>query len=78
MPVSDFGIVAFSDCAFNGQPISAYDWNQIDMTSEYSDALVDATSALSPDGASFTVTTDLHAAAHHGLGRRPGAGTTGR
>ncbi len=59
VPLSDFGLVTFSDCAFNGQPISAFNWNQIDMTSEYSDALVDKSLALSPDGASFSVTTDL-------------------
>jgi hypothetical protein len=59
LPVSDFAIVYFSGCAFNGQPISAYDWNRIDMTSEYSDALVAKTSALGADGASFYVTTDV-------------------
>ena len=56
---SDFSLVAFSDCAFDGQPISAYDWNQIDMASEYNDSLVDRTSELGADGASFTVTTDV-------------------
>jgi len=59
LPVSDFAIVYFSGCSFNGQPISAYDWNRIDMTSEYSDALVAKTSDLGADGASFYVTTDV-------------------
>ena len=59
VPLSDFGLVTFSHCAFDGQPISSYEWNQIDMTSEDSGALVDKTLALSPDGASFSVTTDL-------------------
>ena len=59
VPVSDFGLVTFTNCAFNGQPISAFNWNQIDMASDYSGALVDKALALSPDGASFSVTTDL-------------------
>jgi hypothetical protein len=59
VPVSDFGLVSFSGCAINGQPISAFDWNQIDMASGYGDALAARTSALGADGASFTVTTDL-------------------
>ncbi len=56
--LSDFSLVTFSDCAFNGQPIGAFNWNQIDMTSD-SGALVDRALALSPDGASFSVTTDV-------------------
>ncbi len=59
VPSSDYSLVAFSDCSFDGQPISAYDWNQIDMLSEYNDSLVDETSDLGADGASFTVTTDV-------------------
>ena len=59
VPVSDFGLITFSHCAFNGQPISDFDWNQIDMTSEDSGALVDQTLPLSPDGTSFAVTTDV-------------------
>jgi len=61
LPASDYRIVHFSDCAFDGQPISAYDWNRINMTSEYSDALVARTSDLGADGASFSVTTDCTA-----------------
>jgi hypothetical protein len=58
LPISDFGIVRFSDCSFDGQPVSAYDWNRINMTNEDDDALVARTSDLGADGASFTVTTD--------------------
>ncbi len=58
---TNFGIVAFSGCTFDGQPISTYDWNQINMTTEYGDALVAKTSALGSDGESFTVTTDVTA-----------------
>ena len=61
LPVSDFAIVHFSDCTFDGQPISAYDWNRINMLSEDTDALVTKTSDLGGDGASFYVTTDCTA-----------------
>ena len=61
LPASDYGIVHFSGCAFNGQPISAYDWNRINMTGDGGDALVARTSDLGPDGASFSVTTDCTA-----------------
>ncbi len=61
LPSYNYSIVHFSDCSFNGQPISAYDWNRINMISEYDDALVARTSDLGPDGASFTVTTDCTA-----------------
>lgn len=59
VPLGQFGLVQFSDCAFNGQPIASFDWNQIDMTSQYTGALVDRTLALGADGASFAVTSDL-------------------
>jgi hypothetical protein len=61
IPATNFGIVSFSDCSFDGQPISAYDWNQINMTFEYGDALVARTSTLGADGESFSVTTDVTA-----------------
>ena len=61
VPGGDYAIVQFSDCALNGQPIGAYDWNRINMADEYSDALAARTSDLGPDGASFTVTTDCTA-----------------
>ncbi len=59
--LSNFGLVQFSACAFNGQPISAFDWNQINMVSDFSGALVARTSALGADGASFMVTSDMTA-----------------
>jgi hypothetical protein len=59
VPLGQFGLVSFSGCSFNGQPIASFAWNQIDMTSEYTGALVDRTLALGTDGASFAVTTDL-------------------
>jgi hypothetical protein len=59
VPLGQFGLVSFSDCAFNGQPIAGFAFNQIDMISEYTGALVDRTLALGGDGASFAVTTDL-------------------
>ena len=58
VPLANFGIVSFSACAFDGKPIGTYNWSQIDMTSA-SGALLDRTSALSADGASFTMTSDL-------------------
>jgi len=60
VPATDFAIVRFSQCALNGQPISAYDWNRINMT-DWNDRLVARTSDLGPDGASFSVTTDCTA-----------------
>jgi hypothetical protein len=59
VPLANFGLVSFGDCAFDGQPMRAFNWNQIDMTSQNSGALIDRTSALGADGASFSVTTDL-------------------
>jgi hypothetical protein len=56
IPLADFGTVQFTNCAFNGLPISGFDWNQIDMVSD-SGATLASTSALSADGASFSVTT---------------------
>jgi hypothetical protein len=61
VPSSDYSIVAFSGCSFNSQPISAFDWNRIDMTSMDDGSLLARTSALGADGASFTVTTDVTA-----------------
>ncbi len=69
VPIADFGTMAFTGCAFDGQPISAYDWNRIDMISEDYDeysgtvtqALIDQALPLSPDGTSFSVTTDVTA-----------------
>jgi len=58
VPLGRFGLVRFTDCAFNGQPIGDFNWNQIDIVS-YADRTVAATRALDPDGAGFLVATDL-------------------
>ena len=54
--LADFGSVDFTACAFNGQPISAFAYNQIDMVSS-GGASEATTSALGTDGASFSVTS---------------------
>ena len=58
LPLANFGTVDFTGCSFNGEPISAFPWNQIDMVSSGSDgSTLAATSALGADGASFSVST---------------------
>ena len=65
--LGNFGTMSFSQCAFDGEPISDYDWNRIDMISEnfnevfgtVSQALVAQALPLSSDGTSFSVTTDV-------------------
>ena len=52
--MADFGTVDFRSCAFNGQPISDFDWNQIDMVQKSGSTLATA-SALGSDGARFSV-----------------------
>ena len=59
--LANFGTMTFTDCAFGGQPISDFDWNRIDMGSWYSNRLIDQALPLSPDGTSFSVTTDVTA-----------------
>ena len=59
--LSDFGLVQFSACAFNGQPIGDFDWNRIGMLSWYDDAPVANAGPLGSDGASFIATSDLTA-----------------
>jgi hypothetical protein len=67
--LADFGTMTFTGCAFDGEPISAYDWNRIDMISEnfyegpltVTPPLIDQALPLSPDGTSFSVTTDVTA-----------------
>ncbi len=59
LPIADFGLATFRGCAFEDQPIGAFDWSRIDMVSWDTNAVVVATSALSPDGTAFSVTTDL-------------------
>ena len=58
---SDYSIVRFSGCTFDDQAIGTFDWNRINMVSEYSDGLADRTSQLGADGESFSVTTDVTA-----------------
>ena len=55
VPLASFGTVDFTDCAFNGQPISDFDWNQIDMADTNSGATLASTTDLSAYGASFSV-----------------------
>lgn len=61
LPGSDYSIVRFSGCTFDDQAIGTFDWNRINMVSEYTDGLADQTSALGADGESFSVTTDVTA-----------------
>jgi hypothetical protein len=53
-PLAHFGSISFTNCAFNGQPLSAFDLNKINMVSEDGVALA-TSSVLGSDGASFTV-----------------------
>jgi hypothetical protein len=57
LPLSDFGTVDFTSCTFNDQPISDFDWNQIDMADADNNSTLATTSALGGDGASFSVST---------------------
>lgn len=59
LPIARFGLATFRGCAFEGQSIGAFDWSRIAMVSNDTNATEVATSALSPDGTVFTVTTDL-------------------
>lgn len=68
LPVANFGLVRFRGCAFDDQPIAAFDWSRIDMVSPDTHATEVATSALSPDGTAFNDTTDF---------RRPTTTVTG-
>ena len=54
LPLADFGTVNFTSCAFDGQPISDFPWNCIDMVADGGASLA-TTSALGSDGASFSV-----------------------
>ncbi len=53
-PLANFGTVNFSNCAFNGYALSAWNWNRINMVSNGTTAAT--TSAIGGDGASFSVT----------------------
>ena len=54
LALTDFGTVDFTSCAIDGQPISAFDWNRIDMVADDGSTLA-TTSTLGSDGASFSV-----------------------
>jgi len=58
LPLAKFGIVDFSGCAFDAQPISAFDWEQITLATRGGTTLA-AASPLGPDGASFFVSDDF-------------------
>jgi hypothetical protein len=60
VPLADFGLVSFTSCDVDGQPIGGLAPNQIDMV-DAGNALIARTSALGADGASFTVASDLKA-----------------
>jgi len=59
LPLANFGLAKFRGCAFDGQPISSFDWSRINMVSDVTGRTEAATSALSPDGTVFSVSTDL-------------------
>jgi Peptidase A4 family len=59
LSVANFGLVRFRGCAFDDQPIGAFDWSRIDMVSQDTQATEVAASALSPDGTAFDGTTDF-------------------
>ena len=54
LPLADFGTVGFSGCAFNGTPISAYNWNKIDMVEN--GVTKDVTGPLDKSGSAFSIT----------------------
>ena len=54
-PLANFGTVTFSNCAFNGYALSAWNWNRLNMVS--GGTTLATTSAIGSDGASFSVTT---------------------
>jgi hypothetical protein len=56
IPLSDFGTVQFGGCSINGNPISSYDWNRINLVSD-TGATLATTSALGIDGNNFSVST---------------------
>lgn len=53
LPLANFGTVNFSNCAFNGKAISAYDWYSINMVS--GGVTKAATSALNSSGTGFSI-----------------------
>jgi hypothetical protein len=61
LPLAQFGLASFSDCAINGGSLSAAGATSIDMLGSDDDSVIAATSALSADGTGFTVTDDFTA-----------------
>jgi hypothetical protein len=61
LPLATFGIVTFSACAFNGQPISAFDWESITLASAADGTPLAIPSALNADGTGFFVSDDFTA-----------------
>ena len=60
LPLATFGIVDFSACAFNAEPISLFAWQNITLVSGGSTPLA-VTSALSAAGTGFFATDDFTA-----------------
>jgi hypothetical protein len=58
LPLAKFGLVRFTGCAIDGSSIAAHAGSSINMISR-SGRVLAKTSALGPDGASFSVTTDF-------------------
>ena len=59
LPLADFGSITFTGCSIDGQPLSAFDWNRIELYALGGTSQVASTSALSPGGDGFSVTSDL-------------------
>jgi hypothetical protein len=54
LPLADFGSVNFSGAAFNGQPVSAFNWTKIDMVAGGGITKA-ATSSLDGSGSGFSI-----------------------
>ena len=59
LSLARFGLVTFRGCAFEGRSLAGFDWSQIDMVSPDNGAAEAVSTALSPDGTAFRVTTDF-------------------
>jgi len=77
LPLARFGLAAFTECAIDGEPLTAAGVSAIDMVTS-GGKLKTATSALSADGAGFTVSDDFTAptVTAKGLQRRATSGWT--
>jgi hypothetical protein len=60
LPLATFGLVDFSDCAVDGQTLSAVGASGVDMV-DSGGSVIAATSALDPTGSDFTVSDDFTA-----------------